>query len=188
MKNLTLRLLPLLLVAGALAACRPPARDGHASGGFPVVTEAVAVLRPTEGNDVHGIVRFVQEGDRVRVEARITGLPPNSRHGFHIHEFGDATSPDGKSAGGHYNPEGHDHAGPAISRRHAGDLGNVEADAEGTAVLTLTLDNVSISGHRNPILGRGVILHAGEDDLATQPTGGAGARIGIGVIGIAAPR
>ena len=37
----------------------------------------------------------------------------------------------------------------------------------------------------NSILGRGVIIHAGADDLTSQPTGAAGARLGIGVIGVA---
>ena len=34
----------------------------------------------------------------------------------------------------------------------------------------------------NSILGKGVILHAKADDLTSQPTGAAGARIACGVI------
>jgi superoxide dismutase, Cu-Zn family len=49
------------------------------------------------------------------------------------------------------------------------------------------LDNVSVAGMKNPIVGRAVIVHAKADDLKTQPTGEAGGRIGCGVIGVAKP-
>jgi len=39
--------------------------------------------------------------------------------------------------------------------------------------------------HINMILGRGVIVHNGEDDLSSQPSGAAGPRVACGVIGIA---
>ena len=151
------------------------------------VTEAVCVITPTEGNTAHGVIRFTQTDEGVRVVGDVHGLTPGSKHGFHIHQYGDATASNGTSAGGHYNPDGHDHAGPAADTRHAGDLGNLEADANGHAHYEATLTNITIAGHHNPIVGRGMIVHAGEDDLASQPTGAAGARIGIGVIGIAQP-
>ncbi|MEW6279664.1 MAG: superoxide dismutase family protein [Candidatus Eremiobacterota bacterium] len=148
---------------------------------------AVAVVHPTAGNRAEGTVWFVQVDDRVKVTADIQGLAPNGTHGFHIHEWGDCSKPDATSAGSHYNPEGHAHAGPDTEARHAGDLGNLHADENGRAHLELTLDNVSIHGGKNPILGRSVIIHAGADDLKSQPTGNAGDRIGCGVIGLAKP-
>jgi Cu-Zn family superoxide dismutase len=149
------------------------------------IREAVAVMHPTEGNTTHGIVRFSQVPDGVRIIARIEGLAPDSKHGFHIHQFGDFSSGDASSAGGHYNPEGHRHGGPSEPERHAGDLGNLEAGPDGVAHYEFVADNMTISGHRNPILGRGLVIHAGADDLASQPTGNAGARIAFGVIGVA---
>ena len=96
---------------------------------------------------------------------------------------GDDTVNDGASAGGHYNPEGHEHALPEKAMRHAGDLGNLTADAMGKARLELTVDNISVAGPKNPILGRGVIIHEKVDD-GGQPTGNAGGRIACGVIGV----
>ena len=144
------------------------------------------MIHPTKGNDAQGTVVFTQEGDKVKVVADITGLEPG-KHGFHIHQWGDVSSLNGKSAGGHYNPEGNPHAGPGVAKRHAGDMGNLTAGKDGKAHLELTLSNISVAGLKNPIIGRGIIVHAGEDDLKTQPTGAAGARVGYGVIGIAKP-
>jgi Cu-Zn family superoxide dismutase len=146
---------------------------------------AVAVIHPTKGNKVHGIVRFASTAEGVQVTADLHGLPPSSTHGFHIHEYGDCSAPDASSAGGHYNPEHHHHAGPNVAMRHAGDLGNIKADANGDAHLELTLDNITVDGSKNPILGRAVIVHQKADDLKSQPTGDAGGRIGCGVIGLA---
>ncbi len=151
----------------------------------PMITKAIAVMHPTEGNSVHGTVTFTRQGPRVHVVADIDGLKPNTRHGFHIHEFGDCSSPDGTSAGGHFNPMGHQHAGPATEMRHSGDMGNLEADANGHAHLDLTVDNITLGMGPMNIIGRGIIIHEKADDYVTQPTGNAGARIACGVIGIA---
>jgi Cu-Zn family superoxide dismutase len=105
---------------------------------------------------------------------------------MHIHQWGDITGMDGKTTGGHYNPKSHDHGLPEKHLRHAGDLGNLQADASGKAKYELTVDNLSIAGSKNPIVGRGVIIHAKKDD-GGQPTGNAGARIAQGVIGIRKP-
>lgn len=147
------------------------------------VRHAVAVLQPTEGSDVQGVVRFEQQDDGVRVVAVIEGLEPNTTHGFHIHEFGDISAPDGTSAGSHYAPQGHPHALPPDTPRHAGDLGNVTADDTGRAEFDQTFNAFSISAH-DPVLGRAVVLHAQPDD-GGQPTGNAGARLAVGVIGVA---
>ncbi|MEX0887748.1 MAG: superoxide dismutase family protein [Phycisphaeraceae bacterium] len=155
---------------------------------FDDVTEAVAVIHPTHENDVRGWVRFRErDNGRVRVTAELEGLNAGQAHGFHIHEYGDCTAGDGTSAGSHYNPADHPHGLPNGDERHAGDLGNLEANDDGVATLELTVSNVTVAGLRNPILGRGVIVHAEEDD-GSQPLGGAGARLGCGVIGIAEPR
>lgn len=151
------------------------------------VKSAIAVLHPLGDSKVQGTVRLTQEGDKVKMVAEVSGLEPNTKHGFHVHEYGDCSKPDGSSAGGHYNPEGHQHAGPDAGQRHAGDFGNLEADAQGKARLELTVDNISIAGERNPVIGRAVIVHAQADDLKSQPTGNAGGRIACGVIGVAQP-
>jgi Cu-Zn family superoxide dismutase len=150
------------------------------------ITQAVAVLHATAGQHCQGVVRFTESGDSVKVVADLEGLTPNQKHAFHIHQYGDCSAPDAMSAGGHYNPEGHQHGLPDNENRHAGDLGNVQADEQGKAHYEITVHNISIVGAKNPILGRGVIVHAKIDD-GGQPVGNAGSRIACGVIGVANP-
>ena len=148
---------------------------------------AVAVIHPTGGNTASGIVEFYADDEGVRVQALISGLAPSAKHGFHIHEYGDCSAANGTSAGGHYDPAGAGHHGlPDAKRRHAGDMGNLEADGNGSARYDATLADISIAGKEPPIMGRGVIVHALMDD-GGQPTGNAGARIGCGVVGFAKP-
>ncbi len=156
----------------------------HHHHAWAMIPEAICVVHPTQGHTVSGTVRFIQAGPGIKIVADVEGLSPNSRHAIHIHEYGDCTSADGKSAGGHYDPQGHPHALPSSDIRHAGDLGNLQADAEGKAHYELTVDNICIVGHKNPILGRAVIIHEHADD-GGQPTGNAGPRIACGVIGVA---
>ena len=112
------------------------------------------------------------------------------QHGFHIHQFGDNT--DGcTSAGPHFNPDACEHGAPedAKGARHAGDLGNVTADADGKAKIDISDSFISVSGE-NSILGRTVVVHADVDDLGkgghelSKTTGNAGGRLACGVIGI----
>jgi Cu-Zn family superoxide dismutase len=147
------------------------------------VTKAICLLHPTEGSETTGTVTFNQKPDGILVAADIKDLSPG-KHGFHIHEFGDCSKLDGKSAGGHFNPTARNHGGPESAERHVGDLGNLVADNDGTAHYEWTDKLISFSG-KNSILGRAIIVHAGEDDLTSQPTGNAGARLACGVIGIA---
>jgi Cu-Zn family superoxide dismutase len=149
------------------------------------VKEAVAVVHGTTGNEkVMGVVKFTDTGAGVKVVADIEGLEPNSEHGFHVHEFGDCSDMEkAMSAGGHYNPEKHQHGKPGDPNSHVGDMGNIKADASGKAHVEMTLGAATVSG-KNALLGRGVIVHAKADDFS-QPVGNAGGRIGCGVIGVA---
>lgn len=148
------------------------------------ITELVSVLHPTAGNTVNGVVRFFETDQGVRVIAEVYDLAPNTTHGFHIHEYGDCSALDGTTAGGHFNPQDAPHGGPDSEERHVGDLGNITVDENGFAELDITDQMISFEGTNN-IIGRGIIIHAGEDDLETQPTGAAGERLACGVIGIA---
>jgi Cu-Zn family superoxide dismutase len=146
-------------------------------------TKAVCVLTPTQGSKVSGLVTFTQKADGVEISGEITGLTPG-KHGFHVHEFGDLSSADGMAAGGHFNPDKEKHGGPHDKERHVGDLGNVVADATGKVTLKTTDKLIQLHGPHS-IIGRGLIVHAKEDDLKTQPTGDAGGRVAQGVIGVA---
>jgi Cu-Zn family superoxide dismutase len=148
-----------------------------------MVTDAIAVLHPTEGNDAHGTVTFERGENGIVVCGLIEGLTPG-KHGFHIHEYGDCSAADATTAGGHYNPEGVEHGARTDEVRHVGDLGNIEANEEGMATFEFTDAHLALDGPHS-ILGRAVVVHANEDDLTTQPTGAAGPRVACGVIGIA---
>ncbi len=143
---------------------------------------AVVNLQPTEGNDVSGKVTFTPEPSGVQVVADITGLSPG-KHGFHIHENGDCSAPDASSAGGHYAPNNSPHGAPddPANQRHVGDLGNITADASGNAEYNRVDNIISLDGN-NSIVGKAVIVHSGEDDLKSQPSGDAGNRVACGVI------
>merc|ERR1711935_1320436 len=148
---------------------------------------AVCVMNPDGGSGVSGIVKMTQtEGQKVKIVADIKGLTPG-QHGFHIHQFGNL-SEGCKTAGPHYNPHGKTHGGPTDEERHVGDIGNVEAAADGTATFELDDHLISLFGDFS-VLGRAVVLHADEDDLGkggvelSKTTGNAGARIACGVIG-----
>jgi len=147
---------------------------------LPEQIDAMCQLSPTQGNTAEGTVTFSKVKGGVRVIVEMKGLTPG-KHGFHIHEFGDCSAPDGTSAGGHYNPEKMEHAGPMDHSRHEGDLGNIVADENGNAHLDYVDTKIELKG-KNSIIGKSIIVHQNEDDLKTQPTGNAGPRIACGVI------
>ncbi|MBA2113506.1 superoxide dismutase family protein [Bremerella alba] len=140
---------------------------------------AVAVLASTSGSDVKGIIMLKQEDGYVHLTGKIINLEPGE-HGFHIHEFGDLTKADGSAAGGHFNPDGHEHGAPS-AESHVGDLGNITADDSGVAKIDIKAKGLKL----HIVLGRSIVVHAKADDLKSQPSGDAGPRVGVGVIGIA---
>ena len=153
---------------------------------------AVAVIQTTsaeEAPDAKVMCRiFFEEKDgSLHLMGHITGLKPNSEHGFHIHQYGDLSEDDGTSAGGHFNPQDTPHAGPQAKAHHVGDLGNIKADKNGHAEIHMELKYVQLDEGPQAILGRALVVHAGQDDLKSQPSGDAGSRIGVGIIGWANP-
>ena len=162
--------LSLALAAAGLAQAAP--------------TTAEVELKPTVGSTTTGSVRFKQQDGQLQIDADLAGLTPGV-HGFHLHEKGDCSAPDGTSAGGHFNPAGHQHGAPDSAAHHGGDFGNITADASGKASLHLSVPTSQISldaGAPGNIIGRGVIVHADADDFVTQPTGNSGKRLACGVV------
>ena len=150
------------------------------------VEQAIAVLFPTPGYQVTGNVKFSKDTDgEVVIDVKMNGLKPGL-HGFHIHTYGDMRDPEAKSAGGHFNPNDQPHGSPHDETRHAGDLGNVKADENGVVEASWKDPVLALNGLES-VIGRALIVHAGEDDLVSQPAGNAGARVAVGVIGIANP-
>lgn len=158
--------------------CNEKSKELHKE--TPTGKKAVAMLSPTKDSEVRGRVEFIELTDGVKIVADVTGLKPGE-HGFHIHEFGDCSAPDGSSAGGHFNPEKVAHGGPIDLPRHAGDLGNIVADQEGKGHYE-AVDHLMRMNGPNSIIGRSVIVHESRDDYVSQPTGNAGARLACGLI------
>jgi Cu-Zn family superoxide dismutase len=141
-----------------------------------------ATLAPTQGNKAAGTVELIPVDGAVRLTGTITGLEPNSEHGFHVHEKGDCSAPDASSAGGHFNPTSQVHGNPASPPHHAGDTPNLLADAQGNAQVNATLEGVTVGSGPNDLLGKALVLHAKVDDYKSQPAGNSGSRIACGVI------
>jgi Cu-Zn family superoxide dismutase len=181
-----MRLVPTLslIAAAALAGCA--SHGGGAAAKAPAdpaatrVKAAVATLSPAASGGAMGLVSFALTDTGVDVHVSASGLAPGSVHGFHVHEKGNCASADFTSAGGHFNPENHQH-GPQTGEHHMGDMPNLLADPQGNIDSRFSIAGVTLSG-ANGIVGRAVIVHAGPDDYATQPTGNSGGRIACGVI------
>ncbi|PBJ84305.1 superoxide dismutase [Lysobacteraceae bacterium NML93-0399] len=198
-------LLPLpAALALALAACGGNTTDGTTDNAAaeadraaenattpgavppPVATSnavAMVTLAPTAGNQTAGTLRFASVDGRIEVTGEVTGLSDGGTHAFHVHENGDCSAPDASSAGGHFNPGDNAHGRVGHGEHHAGDSDNITANADGTAQVQGWLEGATIGdGAATDIVGKGVIVHTGEDDYTSQPTGDAGDRLACGVI------
>lgn len=186
---------PALLSLGLLvAACgdTPPNNNTTDADSLAADTNmtmqrtAYAQLAPASDSGVSGTVTFTEQDGGILVEAQVSGLTPGL-HGFHVHETGDCSAPDASSAGGHFSPAGDPHGAPtdAPSNRHVGDFGNLEADSTGMSEYSRVDDVIAFEGD-NSIIGKAVIIHQEDDDLSSQPSGDAGARVACGVIEMSA--
>ena len=200
MQRFKLGWLAAALCIAALVGCRAkeepatetPGTDQSMSTPAPAAPEATpatetatATLKGApEDTDFSGTVTITPEGAGVRMVAHITGDDKDGKHAFHVHETGDCSHGDGgkhfTTAGGHFNPAGVEHACPPTEPRHAGDLGNLDITG-GAGHLETTTNLLTLSG-ANSVVGKAIILHAGEDDCKTQPTGNAGDRLACGVV------
>ncbi|KAG0703350.1 Superoxide dismutase [Cu-Zn] [Chionoecetes opilio] len=152
------------------------------------IRNAQCVLQSTGvGGDVAGTLNLkqIQSSSPVLISGNITGLSVG-RHGFHVHQWG-VPGAQCTKAGGHYNPLGFTHSAPNATERHMGDLGNVVAVADGNTDATIATvaikDNMLTLSGRYSIVGRAIVVHAGEDDLGkggdsgSLKTGNAGGRV-----------
>jgi superoxide dismutase, Cu-Zn family len=143
----------------------------------------VANLASASGSLVSGKATLTPMSGGVHITGIVGGLPPNSTHGFHIHEKGDCSAADASSAGPHFNPTGSAHGRASAPAHHAGDMDNVVAGNDGTVPLDIHLAGVTLGGGAaNDIADRALVVHAGADDYTSQPAGNSGARVACGVI------
>jgi Cu-Zn family superoxide dismutase len=142
---------------------------------------AVARLESASGSPVHGEIVLTEDSEGVLIQADVAGLTPGA-HGIHIHETGECTAPDFKSAGDHFAPAREPHGGPVAEAHHAGDLGNLRAGSNGLVQYRIRTDEISLDEGPRSVIGKSVIIHADPDDYHSQPSGDAGAREACGVI------
>ena len=148
----------------------------------PTAKQAVARIDPASDSGVTGMAAFTQNGTQITFTIEIQNATLGL-HGVHIHETGDCSAPDAKSAGGHWNPTDVAHGKWGVGEYHLGDIGNITVGEDGTGSFELTTDLWEIgTGSDIDVVGKGIIVHADADDFVSQPSGNAGARIGCGVI------
>jgi Cu-Zn family superoxide dismutase len=188
--------LPGIAVVALLCACKQPADEpaGEPTGEATAPLEqegqqagqklrAVARLEAKSESSLSGEAFFTEEdsGD-VSFAVHIENVEPG-QHAVHIHESGDCSAPDASSAGDHWNPTSDPHGKWGEEPHHLGDIGNIEVGEDGSGSLSLTTEDWSLGEmDARSVLGKAVVVHAGEDDFSTQPDGAAGDRIGCGVI------
>jgi superoxide dismutase, Cu-Zn family len=155
---------------------------------------SVVIMSPDEDGVEQpiGTATFTQGDGEVTIYVEVEGLEPGDR-GIHIHEIGicdpDADEPY-STAGDHFNPTDEAHGpGPDEANdveAHAGDLGNITIDEDGTGTLEVTSDRISlVAGAENSLAdadGSALLIHENPDDLETDPSGESGAPIACGVI------
>jgi superoxide dismutase, Cu-Zn family len=192
MKNISW-FVPVVAIAGLMVGCAPQQPEGDATvtgrvqqtPGEGEERRAVAMLEGRSGSKMTGTATFTEANGQVTLVVEVQGVEGDQKlRAIHIHEFGDCSDPEGESAGGHWNPLDQAHGRLSHTEEaHLGDIGNIEIDETGRGSLQFTTDKWTIgTGANNDIVGKSLIVHIGSDDFETQPTGGAGDRIGCGVI------
>ena len=183
-KNLFTSLLFLISISLILVGCERM-QDQVGVLSTPSATQAIATISPKSDSGVTGTAIFTQNGDVITLTIEIQNATPGL-HGVHIHEYGDCSSPDGKSAGGHWNPTDVAHGKWGEGEFHLGDIGNINVGEDGMGSIELATDLWEIgTGADIDVVGKSIIVHADADDFISQPSGNAGARIGCGVIVLA---
>jgi Cu-Zn family superoxide dismutase len=160
------------IVLLADAATAPPASDA-ASG--VVASVAIAPWPANGAGKTKGTIHLVPTSTGLELTGQLTDLP-KGMHGLHIHANSNCADP-----GPHFSPVAHRHGDPKDADHHLGDLGNIEADAAEEATVSANVDGLALHGKRS-ILGHAMVVHAGADDLQTQPSGNSGDVIACGII------
>lgn len=162
----------------------PPKPAATASARVDDEADAKAELKAADGEETEVEAKFYAVEGGVRVVAEVEDAKPG-KHGFHVHEKGDCSDLKGKSMGGHFSPEAHDHALPTEpGTKHLGDLGNVTVDDKGDGRVEITVPGATLEPNDSKsFLGKALVFHLSEDTgKKNQPSGDSGDPIACGVI------
>lgn len=168
-----------LILLGGCDTMVPPSSGGDAA---PREERAFASLFDAAGAP-RGEASVTPTRGGVRLAISGMDLPPGP-HGFHIHTVGRCDGPDFTTAGGHWNPTNHKHGRDNPEGPHIGDLPNLLIGTDGRGTLEVDIPGASLAGGTNPLLdtdGAALVIHAGPDDMKTDPAGNSGGRIACGV-------
>lgn len=142
-------------------------------------------METTDGRDA-GTATLIGEKHGVKIEVDFKSLVPG-QHGFHIHEFPKCDAPSFKTAGGHFNPDMKQHGYQNPQGHHAGDIPfNLTVGDDGMVKKSFEDKNVTLDPSKpNSVFANGgtsLMVHAGPDDMKSDPAGNAGAREACGII------
>jgi Cu-Zn family superoxide dismutase len=178
-----LMVVPLSLVIGSGLAF---AKTDKPKGGEPKAAPVTGTIEAKSGSKLTGKYTLTQDGKNVKLTVTVENAP-EGEHAVHVHENADCSDPEGKKAGGHWNPTAQPHGQWGHEGFHMGDVGNMKVGKDGKGEITLTTDKWTLGGDaKTNVEGHAIVVHEKVDDFKTQPTGNAGARIGCGVIPAAA--
>jgi Cu-Zn family superoxide dismutase len=166
----------VLALLPALTACTAGVRSAETAS-------ASATVRSSAGADL-GTLRLESGPAGVRITGQLTGLAAGA-HGAHLHQVGRCDAPDFTSAGAHLNPAMMKHGLLNPEGPHAGDLPAIGADASGRATVDVTTATVTLTGDASGVFdadGTSIVVHSGNDDQRTDPSGNSGGRFACGVI------
>jgi Cu-Zn family superoxide dismutase len=169
----------LAVIAGlAVAGCTTMGSDTETGSADATTSGATAVLRMADGKEVGRAVAS-QVGGSIRVSVDAMGVSPGP-HGVHVHTIGRCDAPDFTTAGGHWNPTSMQHGAQNPAGPHSGDMPNLVVGPDGRGTLTFTLPSSTMAGLLDAD-GSAFMIHAGADDMKTDPAGNSGSRIACGV-------
>ena len=167
-----------VLLAGAFLSGSPALAQTPAQG-------ARAEIKDAQGNMV-GTAVFSPSASGVKLEVQVQGFAAAvGEHGIHVHAVGKCEPDAFTTAGGHFNPTGKKHGLNSPEGSHAGDMPNLALDGRGNSTYETTLAGISLDSGANSLFdadGSAVVIHAGPDDLVSDPAGNSGARVACGVV------
>jgi Cu-Zn family superoxide dismutase len=147
---------------------------------------ARAEIKDAQGNMV-GTAVFSPATSGVKLDVQMQGFATAAagEHGIHVHAVGKCEPDAFTTAGGHFNPTGKKHGLNSAEGAHAGDMPNLMLDGQGNSTYGTTLAGISLGSDAGSLFdadGSAVVIHAGPDDLVTDPAGNSGARVACGVV------
>ena len=184
--------IPMFILVLVLAACGTGEESGEGADensdddAMQEGSEEIEVTMYDTDEEEIGTATFSEADDGLTIALEAEGLEPGM-HGMHIHNAGMCEGPDFSSAGDHFNPTDASHGFDHEDGPHAGDLENIEVGEDGTVSTEVQAENVTILDEEvdTSLLtaeGTALIIHSGEDDYESQPSGDAGDPVACGVI------